>query len=181
MANVSLEILTILITEQAVKNALDRIEYPPHFDWRGEVHGRMIADASFHRQRLDHANFSDVRLERCTFDNCSLGGGTLTRPQLTDCRTWACSLTDLALKDCLIDGLRTTSTGSGRRIPLFLWGVRSRYVTLRGRVVSSSLPSVRRHHRRATPPSRAESSRLDRPPRTRRSGLSARLLPWPTR
>ena len=99
--------------------------------------GRLITDTTFRRQHLGPATFSDVRLERCIFENCYLRGGRLARLQLIECRTWSCSLADLMIEDTLIDGLATTTAGGGgKRSPLFLWGVRSDRMTLRGRVGS---------------------------------------------
>jgi len=95
----------------------------------------LISTESFQRRRLNQAEFSDVRLDGCSFDNCSIHGGTLERLELNQCRTWSCSLSDLIVEDCIIDGLSTTVHGArGRRTPLFLWGVRSSHVVLKGRI-----------------------------------------------
>ncbi|HEX6508708.1 MAG TPA: hypothetical protein VF221_13850 [Chloroflexota bacterium] len=98
---------------------------------------RLIAGATFHQQRREHTLLSDIRLEECTFDNCSIRGGRLHRLELIDCRAWSCSLNDVVIEDCLVNDLRTVAAGGGgRRSPFFLWGVRTRHVVLTGRIGS---------------------------------------------
>jgi hypothetical protein len=75
---------------------------------------------------------ADARFERYTFDNCSAHGGLVERVELVDCTTWACSLTDVLLEDCLVENLRTSPGGGGRTTPLFVWGGTARHVVLRG-------------------------------------------------
>lgn len=105
------------------------------FGRRRGTRGRSLSDASFHES--GHLRARDLRLERCTFDNCHARGGVAERVDLIDCATWACSLHDVVLRDCSVTNLRTTiESGGGRRTPLFLWGVMAQRVTLAGKIGS---------------------------------------------
>jgi hypothetical protein len=96
---------------------------------------RTLSDASFEAQH-GQLRVRDLRLERCTFDNCAAHGGLAERVDLIDCATWACSLRDVVPGDCSVTNLRTSIESGGKRTPLFLWGVMTERVTLAGKIGS---------------------------------------------
>lgn len=90
-----------------------------------------------YRQVRGEHDLQDVTLDACSFDNCRLRGGTWTGVQLRQARAWACSLEDVVLRDCVVDGLRMSLGGSGGKTsPLRLTGVLAERVVLRGRIGS---------------------------------------------
>ncbi len=98
---------------------------------------RVISDTRYQRQHTELALFSEMRLEQCVFDACAVSGGRIRHIELVGCRTWASSLSDLVVEDSLVDDLSTTVTGGGgRRPPLFLWGVRTKHLVLKGHIGS---------------------------------------------
>ncbi len=97
----------------------------------------LVSDAYFQSERLEGATRTDLRLENCSFDNCSARNSRFERLQLIGCGTWSCHLYDLVVEDCLFGGIKTTvSPGGGKRAPLLLWGVRVKHVVLEGRIGS---------------------------------------------
>lgn len=88
-------------------------------EFRG-LHGQL---------ELDRARF-----EGCTFDNCSAEGGSLRGVEVVGATTWACSLHDVVLEDCRVDGLKTGYPGGGKKMPFFLWGVLVHRVVLAGTI-----------------------------------------------
>ena len=82
------------------------------------------------------ASITGYTFEDCFFDNCTLlseGDASMRRRisecQLLGCKQRACSLTNAAIHDVLIDGI-----GRAGRMPLFLSAVVLEHVILRGRI-----------------------------------------------
>lgn len=83
--------------------------------------------------RLD---LNNARYEACTFDNCSANGGVARRVEVVNCMVWSCGLRDVILEDCVLQNLRMSYPGGGKRMPLILDGVMTRRVIIRGTIGS---------------------------------------------
>ena len=72
------------------------------------------------------------RFEACTFDNLVARGGTATGVTLSNCTVWSCKIHNVVFEDCLVENVKTSYPGGGKKAPQILWGVVTHRVTLRG-------------------------------------------------
>lgn len=98
-----------------------------------DLGGGEYVQQEFHRLR-GPLHLRAARFENCTFDNCAARGGVVRGVEVINATSWSCSLYDVVVEDCLVDGVKTSYGGGGRTMPFFLWGVLARRLVLKGMI-----------------------------------------------
>lgn len=68
----------------------------------------------------------------CTFDNLVARGGTASGVTLSNCTVWSCHIHNVIFEDCLVEDLKTSYPGGGKKHPQIMSGVVTHRVTLKG-------------------------------------------------
>jgi hypothetical protein len=96
---------------------------------------RTITERAFVNKHAGKRVIEDMRLERCTFDDCAARKTTFRYLELVECRIRGCSLWDMLVEEVVVDGLRMTLGGrGGKRDPLTPYGLLAKHLVLRGRI-----------------------------------------------